>query len=248
MKIYSLLALMGATVGIQTSAQSEGVYINGLNGTLSSEYIQKVSDSLNTVRRDALKVEKSEAERMIKYYQGVLNKSQSDMGKLKSENQAAPTPVKLGPRKKAIMSDGAKTSFSSYWDNNWKYPRLDSKTGIHIGQNQAGKTQYWTTEFAGDGSKKYQVDTLMYMTRADRSTQYLTAVKIEYFDGKQWKSYKNGEWLKTGAKSSFPASKIYNVWLEPPINGATKVRIVADKEHAVGTVSGRFDWVTAEEL
>ena len=68
MKLYSLVALIGATVGIQTSAQSEGVYINGLNATLSSEFLQQVSDKLGTVRRDALKVEKSEAERMIKYY------------------------------------------------------------------------------------------------------------------------------------------------------------------------------------
>ena len=154
MKIYSLLALAGAALGIQTSAQSKGVYINGLNGTLSSEYLQQVSENLGTVRRDALKVEKSEAERMIKYYKGVLNRSESELDKLPL---IKPLPVKVGKPQKALMETGAKATASSYYNKDWMNPRLDAKRGF--GNSKADfdnkVPQTWTTELAGNGSKKW---------------------------------------------------------------------------------------------
>ena len=183
---------------------------------------------------------------MIKYYQGVLNKSESEMGKLKTGVDAAP---KLGPFKFAVLKDGAKTSATSYWDKNWMNPKLDAKYGYHPKNGDNGP-QTWTTEFAGDGSKKYEVKQLIYMKRGDtlQYGQYLTAVKVEYYDGKQWKSYKNGEWLKTGVKSSDPVTKMHYIDIDPPIKGATKVRLQLDKAHAKNHISGRFDWVAAEEL
>ena len=158
-----------------------------------------------------------------------------------------PAAAKLGPYKFAVLKDGAKTSATGYWDNNWKNPRLDSKTGFHHAKNDNGP-QTWTTEFAGNGSKKYQVKQLVYMKRGDtlKYDQYLTAVKVEYFDGKQWKSYKNGEWLKTGVTSSDPLTKMHYIDIDPPIEGATKVRLQLDRAHVKNTISGRFDWVAAE--
>ena len=79
---------------------------------------------------------------------------------------------------------------------------------------------------------------------------FITAVKIEYFDGKQWKTYNdNGvEWLPTGVQEKDHMNTQHTIKLDPPIDGATKVRLQLDWDHAKNAIFGRFDWVVAEEL
>lgn len=47
------------------------------------------------------------------------------------------------PPKRALMDLGATFTASSYWDNNWKNPRLDSKYGVHNAKGQGSVEQWW---------------------------------------------------------------------------------------------------------
>ena len=53
-----------------------------------------------------------------------------------------PEELKEAP-KMAMMDLGAIFTASSYWNGQWKNPRLDSKTGVHNAPGQGAVEQWW---------------------------------------------------------------------------------------------------------
>jgi hypothetical protein len=53
-----------------------------------------------------------------------------------------PEELKEAP-KMAMMDLGATFTASSYYNGQWKNPRLDSKTGVHTAPGQAAVEQWW---------------------------------------------------------------------------------------------------------
>ena len=157
-----------------------------------------------------------------------------------------------GHPQRAMMDLGAKFRASSFHNHHWNRPRLDSSSGIHNNGRFSGKPQVWTVDFPGskDKSKTWEISQFIYKKRGDgkHQYQYLTAIQIEYYDGKSWQKYQNGKWLPTNAKREDPFQKERTITLDPPITGATKVRINLDRAHnSDNSFSGRFDWMIAPE-
>ena len=250
MKILSILAFAGLALGNQIEAHSHAHKgkgnedVLGMDHTLSSEYLKKVSDTLNTVRKKAVDDEYGSADKMMKYYKNIIGKAKEQMKEIRGLNGQHP--------KRAIMDLNAKTKLSSQYDGNWNNPRLDGRFGVHQDRHQAGRPQVWTTLFPGGNSKTWEISKFIYKKRGDQihgHNQFLTAIKVEYFDGKKWNSYKNGEWLPTNIKQADLNMKEHTIVLDPPIEGATQVRIHVDKDHNYNKswFSGRYDWMIAPE-
>jgi hypothetical protein len=89
-----------------------------------------------------------------------------------------------GGWKRALMDLGAKHRESSSWDNNWKNPRLDSKTGVHNHRHTHNRASWWEMYFNG---KLMEVSTLTYKKRGGGYLpQYPKAVRILFHDHQRW--------------------------------------------------------------
>ena len=73
MKFLSLVAFAGAVLGIQQKQTAGVEYL--ANNTLSSEYLADAFSAISLEHKKALTEEQTEASRMLKYYQGVANKT-----------------------------------------------------------------------------------------------------------------------------------------------------------------------------
>ena len=181
MKILSIIAFAGAALGLQMeqASSSKGVDFLGRNGKLSSDYLKKVADTVNSERKTAVNKEITSADKMMKYYQNIIDKSKKNLKEIRG--------IRAGP-KRAMMDLNSKFHATSYWDNNWKNPRLDSRFGVHNHRSQSGKPQSWTVDFPTDKSKTWEVSQFIYKKRGDtgQSDQFPTAVQVEYYDGKSW--------------------------------------------------------------
>ena len=134
MKILSIIAFAGAALGLQQqqTSSSKGVDFLGRNG-LTSEYLKTVADTVNSERKTAVNKEINSADKMMKYYQNIIEKSKKNLKEIRS--------IRSGEPQRAMMDLNSKFSATSYWDNNWKNPRLDSRYGVHNHGSQSGKPQ-----------------------------------------------------------------------------------------------------------
>ena len=64
-----------------------------------------------------------------------------------------------------MMDLGATFTASSYWDNNWKNPRLYSPTGVHNAPGQGTVEQWWQVDLPGEGF--YEASAMSLMKRGD---------------------------------------------------------------------------------
>jgi hypothetical protein len=103
------------------------------------------------------------------------------------------------PKKLALMDIGAIFTQSSFWDGNWRNPRLDSGTGFHSQNNRGGVDHWCMIELP----KVMDVHQLIMMKRGDNTCRdrLILRVEIEYSEksgSADWVKYKNGEALPTG--------------------------------------------------
>jgi hypothetical protein len=67
---------------------------------------------------------------------------------------------------------------SSYWDNNWKNPKLNSARGIHGGKDQSDKPQWWEVDMPGTDSYTFSGMTLMKRGDGCCTTRTISAVRF----------------------------------------------------------------------
>ena len=96
MKFFTVLALLNAASALSTGASAkvdaQGLPVVDTNQTLSSEYLLDAQNAIRVVKIKALKDENTNAKRMVKYYQGVADKTDKQ---LKDMNVTAPTKANL---------------------------------------------------------------------------------------------------------------------------------------------------------
>ena len=69
---------------------------------------------------------------------------------------------------------------SSYYDNNWKDPRLTGPRGVHQHGSQPNKPQWWETTFPN--KEVYEVGTWTFMKRGEGHLgQFPTAIRVQYW-------------------------------------------------------------------
>lgn len=147
------------------------------------------------------KTEKEEVKDKKSEKESKEEKSGSDSSETVTKTVVRSSSSGGGAPQKAILDLGSKTEQSSYISKSWlgeKHVGLDSKTGFHNARMKYGKDFWITTKFPKD--EMYQVSQLIFKKRADKgyNQRLITAVIIEYFDGKEWVKYEDGKPQETG--------------------------------------------------
>ena len=103
MKFFTVLALLNAASAVSTGAsakvEAKGLPVVDTNQTLSSEYLLDAQNAIKTVKIKALKDENANAKRMVKYYQGVVDKTDKQLKDLNVTLVAQPAKSKLAETK-----------------------------------------------------------------------------------------------------------------------------------------------------
>ena len=101
------------------------------------------------------------------------------------------------PKKKALMDLNAISSQSSFYDRNWRNPRLDSSTGFHNANNRGGADFWVMVELPG----VFRVHEMLLMKRGDNGCRdrLILQLNIKYTeDNINWIEYNNGLPIPTG--------------------------------------------------
>ena len=70
-----------------------------------------------------------------------------------------------GAPKMALIDFGSTFTGHSYWDGNWKNPRLDSPLGVHNAGGKRFETHWWKVDMPGDDM--YEVSSMTLQKRGD---------------------------------------------------------------------------------
>lgn len=150
----------------------------------------------------------------------------------------------------------------SSWSEKWADPRLDSKTGFHMGKQDCKDHKDFWIEI--DLKKPSQVSQIILKRRADNdlpelqknanyamSERLIEMIKIEFNSGNEkWVQYKDGALIPTGQSKEDKAEVERIMDLEPFV--AVGVKIWFPAEHSKtkfneGYIGGRIDILAAEE-
>ena len=104
--------------------------------------------------------------------------------------------VKLdGAPKRALIDLGATFTGQSYWDGNWKNPRLDSPRGAHNAPGKGTGTHWWKVDMPGDDM--YEVSSMTLQKRGDGccTERTILAVTFDYSEdnGATWQQHAGGK-------------------------------------------------------
>jgi hypothetical protein len=100
-----------------------------------------------------------------------------------------------------MMDMNATFKASSYWDANWKNPRLDSKRGVHNGKKEGEKDQWWEVDMPGTDLYTFSGMTLMKRGDGCCKDRVIDAVRFQYSDdGENWTWYEDKKYVPTGQK------------------------------------------------
>ena len=156
----------------------------------------------------------------------------------------------------AIIDLGASYKMQSEWSGSWNKPRLDSGTGFHNSKESGESNKdFWIEIEMKKPSEVHQVilSKIHFEKNHDdwRNVIY-SGIKIEYLDGSDWKSYKNGKIVRTGQMERDDSDAKLMIDVESFI--ASKVRITipidqvppneANAKHYIG---GRVDLRVTEK-
>ena len=150
----------------------------------------------------------------------------------------------------AMMDMGAKFRAKSYWSNDWKNPKLSSKTGVHNHKSHKNVEQWWEVNMPG--SNKYTFSDMTLMKRGDGKAKdrVIKAVRfrVKRPGSKKWEWHNDGKYYKTGQTKRMGKWDRTHFPIDPPIKHADKVRVYVDRTVAnSGWYQGRFDlWAKKE--
>ena len=149
-----------------------------------------------------------------------------------------------------MLELGASFQAKSYWDNNWKNPKLDSPRGVHNLNQEQGTTQWWEVDMPGNDHYTFTDMTLQKRGDGCCHDRTISAVRFQYSkDGNNWEWYDGGRYVATGQEPNTPKNEKIKFAIDPPIEGANKVRVMIDRSKSNHNhYQGRFDlWAYKEE-
>lgn len=134
------------------------------------------------------------------------------------------------------MDLSATFTASSYWDNNWKNPKLNSPYGVHNAPGQGAVEQWWQVDLPGEGF--YEASAMSLMKRGDGydPQRTINAVQFQFSqdNGQTWHDHEDGKWFPTGALTTDTKDIVRKFKIDPPMNG-NAFRVVLDAAHVTGS-------------